>query len=269
MAMQKSKADIWKIYSYIIIGLFLLFLLYPMGSMLKQAVLDGDGNYTLAHFRAFFGQRYYIITLLNSIRSTTAVTAVSLLLGIPFAYIYTFYHLKGSRALYILSILCCMSAPFIGAYSWVLLMGRSGLITVFLRTHLGINLGSIYGFSGIVLVQSLKFFPLVFIYMIGAFRSIDNSLIEASENLGCTGLRRFFKITLMLSMPTILAATLLVFMRAFADFGAPLLIGEGYRTFPVEIYRQYLGERGGNYNFAAAISVIAVLITALIFFIQK
>jgi len=269
MGLQKSKTDIWKVYSFVIIGLFLLFLIFPMGSMLRQAVLDSEGNFTIEHFQRFFGHRYYMSTLMNSVRTTVAVTAVSLILGISFAYIYTFYQLKGSRLLYILAILCCMSAPFIGAYSWILLMGRSGLITVFLRTYLGINIGSIYGFSGIVLVQSLKFFPLVFIYMIGAFRSIDNSLIEAADNLGCTGINRFFKITLMLSMPTILAATLLVFMRAFADFGAPLLIGEGYRTFPVEIYRQYLGERGGNYNFAAAISVIAVVITALIFFIQK
>jgi iron(III) transport system permease protein len=74
---------------------------------------------------------------------------------------------------------------------------------------------------------------------------------------------------MQLSMPTILAAALLVFMRAFADFGTPLLIGEGYRTFPVEIYNQYLGENGTNHNFAAAISVIAIVVTALVFFLQK
>jgi iron(III) transport system permease protein len=70
-------------------------------------------------------------------------------------------------------------------------------------------------------------------------------------------------------MPTILAAALIVFMRAFADFGTPLLIGEGYRTFPVEIYNQYLGENGKNYNFASAISVIAIVVTAAVFFVQK
>ncbi|MPM76570.1 hypothetical protein SDC9_123569 [bioreactor metagenome] len=70
-------------------------------------------------------------------------------------------------------------------------------------------------------------------------------------------------------MPSILAAALLVFMRALADFGTPLLIGEGYRTFPVEIYNQYVGETSVNYSFAAAISVIAIGITAIVFFIQK
>lgn len=67
-------------------------------------------------------------------------------------------------------------------------------------------------------------------------------------------------------MPTILAASLLVFMQALADFGTPLLIGEGYRTFPVEIYNQYLGENGTDHNFAAAISVIAIIITGIVLF---
>ena len=269
MIKTNKRADIWTVYSLVILALFILFLIYPMGSMFKQAVFNKDGAFTLEYFQKFFGEKYYFSTLINSLKSTTVVTLVALLLGIPFAYVYTFYRLKGARLLYVLSILCCMSAPFIGAYSWILLMGRSGVVTVFLKTFLGIRVGSIYGFQGIVLVQSLKLFPLVFIYMTGAFRNIDNSLIEASENLGCTGIRRFFNVTLMLTMPTVLAAALLVFMRAFADFGSPLLIGEGYRTFPVEIYNQYLGEQGGDHNFAAAISVIAILITAVIFLIQK
>ena len=119
------------------------------------------------------------------------------------------------------------------------------------------------------MVQSLKLFPLVFIYMNGAFKNIDNTLMEAAANMGCTGVKRFFQVVMQLSMPTILAAALMVFMQAFADFGTPLLIGEGFRTFPVEIYNQYLGENGTDHNFAAAISVIAIVVTAVVFFLQK
>ena len=70
-------------------------------------------------------------------------------------------------------------------------------------------------------------------------------------------------------MPTILASSLLVFMRALADFGTPMLIGEGYRTFPVLIYNEFMGEVSGDDGFAAAISIIAIIITALIFMAQK
>jgi len=266
---KHKKYDGWLAVSIVFMVLFALFLLYPMFGILKASVVDSKGNFGLGQFVKFFSQAYYSKTVFNSFKVSLAVTACTLLLGIPIAYFYSFYRLKGAKFLFVISILCCMSAPFIGAYSWILLLGRSGVITTFFRNTLGLELGSIYGFGGVLLVQSFKLFPLVFIYMNGAFKSIDNTLMEASSNLGCVGLRRFFKVVINLSMPTILAASLLVFMRAFADFGTPLLIGEGYRTFPVEIYNQYLGENGTNHNFAAAISVIAIVITAAIFFIQK
>ncbi len=265
----KKRFEIWTAVSIVMFLAFLLFLAYPMFGLLKQSVMSADGKLSLEQFAKFFSKTYYTGTILNSMKVTLSVTAVSLILGIPFAYFYSFYNLKGSKLLFVLAILCCMSAPFIGAYSWVMLLGRSGVITQFLKSTLGIQVGSIYGFNGILLVQSLKFFPLVFIYMNGAFKNIDNTLLEASANMGCTGVSRLFKIILALSMPTILAAALMVFMQAFADFGTPMLIGEGFQTFPVLIYNQYLGEVGTDYNFAAALAVIAIIVTAIVFFFQK
>ena len=266
---MKRKFEVWHVITLIFLALFALFLVYPMFGILRQAVFDSDGRFSLAQFEKFFSTPYYSSTILNSFKVTIMVTAVTLLLGIPFAYFYSFFQLKGAKFLFVVSILCCMSAPFIGAYSWIMLLGRNGVITVFLKNSFGIRLGSIYGFGGILMVQALKFCPLVFVYMNGAFKSIDNTLLEASANMGCTGVKRFFTVIMQLSMPTILAASLLVFMRAFADFGTPLLIGEGYRTFPVEIYNQYLGENGTDHNFAAAISVIAIVVTAAVFFLQQ
>ena len=265
---KAAKWEVWSAFTVLLISLFLVFLIYPF-TRSCAAVIAKDGGFTLAEFRKFFSQPYYFRTIFNSFSVSISVTAVSLLIGIPFSYFYSFYKLKGAKALFIVSVLCCMSAPFIGAYAWVMLLGRSGDITLFFKNVLGIQIGSIYGFGGILIVQSLKLFPLVFIYMNGAFRNIDQSLMEASANLGYTGVKRFFKVLLVLTMPTILAAALLVFMRAFADFGTPLLIGEGYRTFPVEIYNQYLGEHGTNHNFAAAISVIAIFVTAAVFFFTR
>ena len=265
---MRRRFDMWSGVTVLFLALFALILVYPMFLLLKESVVNPQGQFTWENFVKFFSQPYYSRTIGNSFKVTVAITFVTLLLGIPLSYFYSFYQLKGAKLVFVISILCSMSAPFIGAYSWILLLGRSGVITVLLRKA-GIELPSIYGFNGILLVQTLKLFPLVFIYMNGAFRNIDNTLIEASANLGCTGVKRFFKVILALCMPTVLAAALIVFMRAFADFGTPLLIGEGYRTFPVEIYNQYLGENGTDHNFAAAISVIAIVITALVFFLQK
>ena len=265
---KKKKFELWTVLSIVLFVLFLLILVYPMFGILKQSVLDKDGGLTFANFTKFFSKHMYTKTIVNSFKVTIVVTLCSLIIGIPLSYFYSFYKLRGSKVIFVVSILCCMSAPFIGAYSWIMLCGRNGIVTNFLKIF-GIKLGSIYGFKGIALVQTLKFFPLVFIYMNGAFRNIDSTLMEASANMGCTGVKRFFKIVMNLSMPTALAASLMVFMQAFADFGTPMLIGEGFRTFPVEIYSQYLGENGRDYGFAAAISVIAILVTAVVFGIQK
>src|SRR5699024_10390389 len=122
---------------------------------------------------------------------------------------------------------------------------------------------------GILLVLTLQLFPLIYLFVSGALKSVDNSLNEAAENLGSVGIKKVTKIIIPLILPTLLSASLLVFMRALADFGTPMLIGEGYRTLPVLIYTSFVGEMGGDMSFAAAISVVIVLITTILFLLQK
>ena len=117
--------------------------------------------------------------------------------------------------------------------------------------------------------MSLQLYSLVFMFVSGAFKNMDNSLIEASESMGCTGLRKMFKVVLPLILPTLLAGALMVFMRTFADYGTPRLIGEGYNTLPVLVYNEFMSETGSNDGLAAAISIIAVVITTSVFLIQK
>ena len=267
---RKAKFDLWTLVTIGLLALYGMFLVYPMMNLMTQAVIDKDtGNFTLDYFIKFFSTPYYFNTLLNSFKVTTAVTILTLIVGTPLAYIFARYEIKGKGFLRILIILSSMSAPFIGAYSWILLLGRSGLITQFFKNTLGITIPNIYGFTGILLVLTLQLYPLIFLYVSGALKNVDNSLLEASENLGSSGINRFFRITIPLIMPTLLAGGLLVFMRALADFGTPMLIGEGYRTFPVTIFNEFISEMGGDDGFAAAISIVAILITTVVFLIQQ
>lgn len=268
--LKTKKTDLWILVSLGILALYVLFMLYPILKVITQSVRDNvTGSFTLGYFKQFFSDPYYFITLFNSFKISICVTVICLVIGVPLAYLYNIYEIKGRQLLQILIVLTSMSAPFIGAYSWILLLGRSGLITKFLKSTFNIAMPNIYGFKGILLVLSTKLFSLVFLYVSGALKNVDNSLLEASANMGRTGWRRFLTIVLPLCMPSILAAALMVFMRSLADFGTPLLIGEGYRTFPVEIYNQYVGETSINHSFAAAISVIAIVITLIVFLFQK
>nr|WP_314530505.1 iron ABC transporter permease [uncultured Fusobacterium sp.] len=267
--MVSKKKDIWLLISLAVLAFYLIFMIYPLGILFKNAVINNHGEFTFEYFTKFLSKNYYFSTIFNSFKVSLTATALTLIIGTPLAYFYNMYKIKGKTFLQIIIILCSMSAPFIGAYSWILLLGRNGLITNFLRNFLGINVPSIYGFGGILLVLCMQLYPLVFLYVSGALKNIDNSLLEASENMGCTGAKRFFTIVIPLCIPTILAAALMVFMRAFADFGTPLFIGEGYRTFPVEIYNQFMNETGSDKSFASAVSIIAIIITSLIFLLQR
>ncbi|MGX8709893.1 MAG: ABC transporter permease [bacterium] len=266
---SKFRLDIWGTLTLCTIAVYLLFLIYPMAHLMQQSVYDSQtGQFTMANFVKFFSKSYYFDTLLNSFKVSLAATVLSIAIGTPLAYLFSVFKIRGKSVLNILIVVASMSAPFIGAYSWILLLGRSGVITAFFR-KLGILLPDIYGFGGIVLVMSLQLFPLVFLYARGALKNIDNSLIEAANNLSCSGVKCFFKVVVPLIMPTLLAAGLLVFMRSFADFGTPMLIGEGYRTFPVVLYTEFINEVGGNDGFAAAIAIIAIVITTVVFLAQK
>lgn len=268
MKRTRRKFDMWSGTSLFILFTYLIFLVYPLGSLLKQAVIVSD-SLSLENFITFFSKAYYSETLINSFKVSITATVTALIVGVTLAYLFAMYEFKGKKILQILIIIASMSAPFIGAYSWILLLGRSGVITTFLNNTFGMTMPDIYGFKGITLVFTLQLFPLIFLYVSGAFKSIDNSLLEAAESMGCSGYKRFFKVILPLLLPTILAGALLVFMRAFSDFGTPMLIGEGYRTFPVLIYTQFMSEVGGDASFASSLAVIAIIIAMTIFLIQK
>lgn len=267
------KAKRWDFWTWITIAIgliFVLFLLYPLLSLFVSGFRNPENQkLSLINFQKFFTRKYYYRTLLHSSLVTVCTTVLAVSIGAPLAYLTCAFKVKGKGLIDILIIISMLSPPFIGAYSWVLLCGRSGLITKLLSSLFGFQMPSIYGFGGIVLVLTLKLFPYIYLYTAGALKKVDSSLSEAAESLGCSPFKKVVTIILPLIMPTVLAGALLVFMNALADFGTPMLIGEGYMVMPVLVYNEFVSETGGQANFAAAIAVILVLITAGLFVGQK
>ena len=270
MLNKKIKLDFWNIVTFLIIIVFAIFLIYPLLSLFLDGFKDSkSGVWSLMNYIQFFSKKYYTSALMNSFKLTISVTVIAVLIGVPLAYFMSFYKIKGKGILEVLFIISMMSPNFIGAYSWILLLGRNGSVTKFLEKALGINMPSIYGFAGMLLVFSLKLYPFIYIYVSGALKKIDVALSEAAESLGCGGLKKVFTVIMPLITPTLVAAALLVFMNCMADFGTPALIGEGYRVMPTLVYSEFVGESGGSANFAACMATIMIIITALVFFLQK
>lgn len=268
--MRPKAVNGWNWITLSIVLFFALFILFPVVLVLNKSIYNGEaGRFTLEHFSLFFERKFYWVTLWNSIKVTVVATLLAVLIGLPLAYMLRRVKIFGSGIVQILIIVSYISPPFIGAYAWIQLLGRSGVITKWINDTFQLQFDGIYGFAGIVLVLTLQSFPLIFIYISGALKNLDNSLIEAAESLGYSGVQRVVKIVVPLIAPTILASSLLVFMRVIADFGTPMLIGEGYRTIPVLIYTQFMSEVGGDAGFAAALASIFIIVTIALFLVQR
>lgn len=204
--MECKKLNIWTASSFFIFLTYLVFLVYPIVTVLKQALIH-EGQFSLANFVTFFSKTYYSETLVNSFRVSITATVTSLVVGTLLAYLFSMYDFKGKKFLQILIIIASMSAPFVGAYSWILLLRRNEVITKFLTNALHLPAIDIYGFKGIVLVFTLQLFPLVFLYVAGTMNSIDNSLLEAAESMGGSfGFKPIVTVVLPLLVSTLLAA---------------------------------------------------------------
>ena len=264
----RHEFGFWSIVVIVLLVLAAIFIVYPFAKLFYQSFFPKGGTFSLSNYAKFFSKKYYMVGLRNSMLICVCTTILGTLIGIPMAYISTRFNIWGKRIINMAVVLSMLSPPFIGAYSWILLLGRAGFITKLLE-KIGIEIGSIYGFQGILLVFTLKLFPYVYMYVSTALKNFDSSLEEASESLGVHGFKRIWHVTLPVIMPTILSAALIVFMTSLADFGTPMLIGEGFKTLPVMIYERYLSEVSSNASFASTLSVIIVSCSLLVLAIQK
>ena len=270
MTKKKLRLDFWFWVKVLVVGIMLLFLIYPFCTLITRSFFSSKtGLLSLDNYIRFFTKKYYYSALFRSLFVSSVSTVTSLLVGVPIAYLMTRYNVWMKKYIHIFIIMSLMSPPFIGAYSWIMLFGRAGVVTSFFDDVLGISLPSIYGKLGIILVFTFKLFPYVYLYTSGAMGSIDSSLEEAAENLGSSKLRRLFTVTIPVIIPSIAAGAIMVFMTSLADFGTPMLLGEGYMVLPVLVYNEYMSEIGGNAYLASALSVIVVLCSTTVLLVQK
>lgn len=268
---QPFYTDFWFWVKLLIFTVFLLFLVYPFSTLVVNSFFSGKAEgFTFYNFDRFFTKKYYYQALGNSLKISLIPTVTGVLIGVPMAYLMTRFNIAGKTFWHVIIILSLMCPPFLGAYSWIILFGNAGVVTQWLSSLLGFQMPSIYGQGGICAVFTLKLFPYVYLYVSGAMGSIDRSVEECAENLGSGKLRRLLTVTIPVVTPSVAAGALMVFMTALADFGTPgILAGGDFRTLPVLIFNEYLSETGGNANLASAISMIIVVISLLILFLQK
>jgi iron(III) transport system permease protein len=261
--------DFWSVVMALSLLVVALVLVWPILQVLLLGFFDPESHQvSFGGYVKLLTHPYYLGALWNTVLVGVGGMVGACLLGVPLAYCMARYVVKGRGVITTLAVMALVSPPFIGAYSWIVVLGNSGWLTLQMKS-LGVTLPTIYGMPGIILVFSLKFFPFVYLMTESALRNINRSFEEAAENLGCSSRQRFFKVTLPLVFPATSSGAILCFVLSIADFGTPSIIGRDLRTLSTLAYNQYTSEMGGTPTMAVSISMLMIVISMLAVMLQR
>ena len=231
-----------------------------------QEYLDFIRTFSLKNYLDFFQKPIYTKILFKSIRMSGMVTIVTVLLAYPMAY-YIAFRVKHNKLIWLILI----TVPFWTSYllrvfAWKIMLGYNGVINSGLKT-LGILSEPLefllYNPAAVVitLAHAWAAFAILPIYV--SLEKIDRSLLEASRDLGENTFMTFLRVTLPLSLPGVIAASLLVFIPTVGDYVTPSLVG-GPRGIMIGNIIQSMFGKAQNWPLGAAISVMSMLTVTLI-----
>ena len=245
---------------------FLIFFIIPVASLFLISLdkptlgtIDVQWQFTLKNFIRFFSRSLYYEAAIRSIGLAALVSVCTLALGYPLAYFIAKTKNPGRNTFYMILVLCAMQLDMvIRLFGLMVLMGDNGLINGILRSVGAIGdkpLGLMYNYFGVVVGLVQFTLPFMVLSLIGIIRGIHPSLEEAARSLGGSRWTVFWKITFPLSMPGILAGTMLVFAISISSYVVPALMG-GWRVvvMPIHIFQQI--NEMGKWQFGATIAVI-------------
>ncbi len=266
-----SKSFAWFVY-VLTLAFFGCFFVWPIGTTVAGAFFDADRKFTFEFVAEVFRNRIYLEGLRNALFLAIGSTLATLAIALPLAFVSDRFDFPGKKFLSGLLLVPLILPPFVGAIGIRQMLGQNGALNAVLD-HLHIipmdqaidwlGAGRMWG---VIALNALHLYPILFLNVTAALANVDPAMEEAAENLGCTGLRKFWKITLPLIMPGLFAGGTIVFIFAFTELGIPLIF-DITRVTSVQIFYG-IKEIAGN-PFPFALVVVMLTSTVLLYAASK
>ena len=248
---------------------FLVFMIYPLAHVFSNAFFTADG-FSLVFLKLMFSSPNYTIILANSVNLGLAVTLLTTLISLPLAFLLVRYEFPGKGLLTGLILIPLVLPPFVGAIGMRQLMARFGSVNLLL-----LQLGLIDqpidwlgggSFWGVVILETLHLYPIMYLNLAAALANVDPSLEEAARNMGANGVKLFRTVTFPLILPGYFAGAIIVFIWAFTDLGTPLVF-EYREVVAVQIFNMVtdLHQNPMGYTFV----VVVIAVTLFFFYLSK
>ncbi len=247
--MRRTGGVLVTVFAFLFLGLGFL---VPLGLVLRNGFLDGDGRPTFDYLVGVFRNPIYTEGLCNSLLIAGGTTLLALLVSLPLAWIGHRYRFPGKEALSVLLLVPMVLPPFVGAIGFQKMFGLYGALNAYFGLEVDwLGRGRA---AGVVLLQAFSLYPVLYLNLAAALANIDPAMEEAAVNLGARGWTRFRRISLPLMMPGLFAGGTIVFIWSFTELGTPLILNYT-RCASVQVY-DALKEIGGNPFAYALVSVM-------------
>ncbi|HEY7713515.1 MAG TPA: iron ABC transporter permease [Candidatus Binatia bacterium] len=248
---------------------FILFMLYPLAYVFSNAFFTSEG-FSLVFMKLMFSSPNYTIVLANSVNVGLAVTLITTLLSLPLALLLVRYNFRGKALLNGLILVPMVLPPFVGAIGMRQLLARFGSVNLLLLEAGVIDqpidwLGG-GSFWGVVILEALHLYPIMYLNLAAALANVDPSLEEAAKNMGANSFKLFTTVTFPLMLPGYFAGAIIVFIWAFTDLGTPLVF-EYREVIAVQIFNMVTDLHQNPMGYAFVVAVIAL--TLFFFYLSK
>ena len=232
-------------------------------------VWDTVQQWDLENYDWIWSDDLYILSYLSSLEIAAVSTLATLLIGYPLAYGMARAPRAWQPTLLMLVILPFWTSFLIRVYSWISILKPEGLLNqllmglqildeplIIMGTNLAVQIGIVY-----------SYLPFMVLPLYATLVRLDNSLLEAAEDLGCSSAKAFWLVTVPLSLPGIVAGSLLVFIPAVGEFVIPDLLG-GSETLMIgrTLWTEFFGNRDWPVASAVAVLLLLVLVIPIVLF---
>ena len=268
MTLFKPKWWPWGVLAVLSLLILAFFVLYPLGVLFNNSIRDESGALSLSGFVQLLDDRLFMQALRNTLLLGATVTALSVLVGVPLAYMVARYEFPLKNLVAVLPVVTIVIPEVIVGQSWLLILGNNGLLTN-LMAQIGIELPSFYGWTGLIFSMTLVYYTYIYLGVLAALRGFDGQLEEAGLSLGTSPLVTKLRVLVPLMLPAVAVNALVVFSLVVGNFVLATLLGSKVQLLSVMTYNAFVNEMGGSPLLQSAMSVVSVAIVGIVLFLQK
>ena len=268
MPFFKPKWWPWGVLAVLSLLILAFFVLYPLGVLFNNSIRDESGALSLSGFVQLLDDRLFMQALRNTLLLGATVTALSVLVGVPLAYMVARYEFPLKNLVAVLPVVTIVIPEIIVGQSWLLILGNNGLLTN-LMAQIGIELPSFYGWTGLIFSMTLVYYTYIYLGVLAALRGFDGQLEEAGLSLGTPPLLTKLRVLVPLMLPAVAVNALVVFSLVVGNFVLATLLGSRVQLLSVMTYNAFVNEMGGSPLLQSAMSVVSVAIVGIVLFLQK